>query len=125
MLSAQQLGVLVDEYAEIRDRRLAMQRETDKLDKKEKELKQQIMAEIKAASISSIGGRIMRGTIHTKQKPVASSWPDIYKHIQATGEFDLLQRRLTETAVLVRWEDKIVIPGIQAFPVDDLSLSKI
>jgi hypothetical protein len=124
-MSPEHLGILVDSYFSKREERLALQHQVDALEKEEKALKQSIIEQIRAEKISSIGGRKMRATIQTKQKPQVSSWPALYDHIRSTGEFDLLQRRLTETAVSARWEEKIIIPGVQAFPVDDISLSKI
>lgn len=120
-----QLGALVDSYSSKRDERLKLQREVDKLDKEEKELKKLIIDQLRLERISSIGGAVKRATLQTKNKPAVDNWPKLYEHIQKTGEFDLLQRRLTETAVASRWEDKIIIPGIVAFPVDDLSLSQV
>jgi hypothetical protein len=124
-MSPEQLGRLVDDYYRKRENRLALQREVDKLDKDEKELKKLIIEQLRLEKISSIGGLQKRATLQIKNKPSVTSWPNLYSHIQKTGEFDLLQRRLTETAVAVRWEDKIVIPGVEAFPVEDLSLSNI
>lgn len=120
-----ELARLVDAYYQKREERLALQREVDKLDTQEKEFKALIISSLRDEKITSIGGKLKRATLNTKNKPSVNNWPALYAHIRETGEFDLLQRRLTETAVQVRWEDKLVVPGVVPFPVDDLSLSNI
>jgi hypothetical protein len=41
------------------------------------------------------------------------------------GAWDIMQKRLTQTAIDLRWEDGVSIPGVEAFPVDDLSISEV
>ena len=48
----------------------------------------------------------------------------LYAHVKATGEFDLLYKRLNASAVNQRWEDGKVVPGTQPFPVEELSIRK-
>lgn len=59
-----------------------------------------------------------------KSVPQVADWPTLYKHVQATGEFDLLYKRLNNAAVNQRWEDGAIVPGTQPFPVEELSIRK-
>jgi hypothetical protein len=113
---------IVVEYVMAKAARLQQQKAVDILEQKEKELKAQIIALMRAGT--SLGPSTSKVTLVTKTKPVADSWEAIYGFIKSTGAFDLLQRRLTETAVQARWEDNIEIPGINKFPVYDISISK-
>ena len=115
---------LVDEYADTREQRLALQRQVDKLDEKEKGLKAKLIESLVAASATAIGGQRMIVTLVPKEKPVAKDWKSLYAFIVANDAWDLLQKRLTETAVKARWEEGIVVPGVEKFPVNDLSISK-
>jgi hypothetical protein len=54
-----------------------------------------------------------------------NDWEEVYKYIKANDAFDLLQRRLTETAVKLRWDDGIRLPGIETLRVYDVSISGV
>jgi hypothetical protein len=115
---------LVDEFARTRDERLALKRQVDKLEEKEKQLKAQLIAALVAANATALGGQLMIVTLVPKVKPVAKNWAALYEYIPPNNGWDLLQKRLTETAVALRWEEGIEVPGVERFPVNDLSLSK-
>jgi len=46
------------------------------------------------------------------QEPVGEDWAAIHKYIVANDAMDLVHKRLTATAVKLRWDDDIEIPGI-------------
>ena len=46
------------------------------------------------------------------QEPVGEDWAAIHEYIVANDAMDLVHKRLTVTAVKLRWDDDIVIPGI-------------
>jgi hypothetical protein len=58
-------------------------------------------------------------------KPAVTDWAELYQHIAETGNFDLLQRRVGEAAVKLRWEDGEAVPGIVSYPVEKLTLTKV
>lgn len=115
---------LVDEYAETREARLALQRDVDKLNEQEKSLKAKIIQMLEQAGATAIGGHKMVVELVPKEKPVANDWDAVHKFIMENDAWDLMQKRLTDTAVRLRWEEGIILPGIQKFPYNDLSISK-
>lgn len=48
----------------------------------------------------------------TKLAPVAQDWVAIHQYIKDNDAIDLVQKRLTESAVKLRWDDNVVIPGV-------------
>jgi len=48
----------------------------------------------------------------TKLSPVANDWAAIHEYIKENDAIDLVQKRLTESAVKLRWDDNIIIPGV-------------
>jgi hypothetical protein len=46
------------------------------------------------------------------QEPVGEDWAAIHKWIVENDAMDLVHKRLTVTAVKLRWDDDIKIPGI-------------
>lgn len=122
-VSASEMSLLVDRFIQARRNRLAMQRDVDLLQKEENLLKEQIIADLTRTKIPVIGGQ--RGTVklNEKIKPIAGDWPKLYAYVKQEDAFDLLQRRLLESAVKARWDEGITIPGVQEFKVFDLSIS--
>ena len=53
------------------------------------------------------GAKIVR-----KQKPFISDWAALNNYIREHDATDLLQKRLTESAVKLRWEDGVAVPGV-------------
>jgi len=45
-------------------------------------------------------------------QPVGEDWPAIHQYIRDNDAIDLLHKRLTVTAVKLRWDDDVEIPGI-------------
>lgn len=117
-----ELSTLIDAWGEARKKRLEAKREMDRLEVEEKKLKAQVIREMSLAKASSHGGQKYGANYSKKDKPTAGNWPKIYAWIKKNDGFDILQRRLTESAIELRREDKIIIPGIVMFPVEDITL---
>ena len=124
-MSIEKLPAMIDQLYELRELRLQHQRQTDKLKKQETELQQEIIMAMAESGMTSAGGAHAKATYKVVDKPVAANWDEVYHYIAENDAFDLLQRRLGEGAVKARWEDGITIPGVTAFPVDKLTLSKV
>lgn len=120
-----EIAKLADDWWTARKKRLVAKHKMDELEKLERALKSKLMDALKAASISSIGGKKVKAELKEKKRPAVGDWGKLYAHIKKTGDFDLLQKRLTDSAVEARWEDEIEIPGVYAMGVDELSYSEI
>lgn len=115
---------LAHAYDAMRERRLDLQHEVDALEEEEKQLKKQLMDMIESLSTTALSDGKKIYALVTKDEPTASSWPELWAHIQKTGDFDLLYRRINTTAVKERWEVGQTIPGVGKFPVTTLSITK-
>lgn len=118
------LGGCVDLYFKTRETRLKIQKEIDRLEALEKGLKEHLISGIHKDDGGAVG-RIGRCERYTDTIPRAAEWPKIYAFIKRTGSFDLLQKRLNDKAVQDRWDDKKIIPGIEAFKLVKLSFHKL
>ena len=63
-------------------------------------------------------------SLTTKIKPIANDWEAVWDWAVANEGSDLFQRRLSDKAVKLRWEDGVNIPGIDEYPVDSISYKK-
>jgi hypothetical protein len=116
--SALQLAL---QWREARAARLAAQKQVDLLEVNEKALKKQVMERLEKAKNKAVSNGDRLFQLVTKDEPVADDWPKIYAHIKETGEFELIERRLSKAAVKERAELGEKVPGVAWFPVTNLS----
>lgn len=123
--SAPELAALVDSYAGIRKRKAELNKEVDRLAEDGERIRVFLLAAMDAQGLSALGGHIASVSVKVKSVPRPADWGAIYEHIQRTGEFDLLHRRLADTAVRTRWQHGENIPGVESTDVRDLSVSSV
>jgi len=119
-MNTEELMQLVTRFNNVRDERLDLQRKRDKRYESEIELKLMLVAAIKESGLQ----KVANVKLVLKIKPVAKDWEAIRKYIIEHDAWDLMQRRLGDLACRERWDDGIDLPGIDKFPVDDLSIGK-
>jgi hypothetical protein len=118
------MGACADMLFKIRDRRLEMKKVVDALEEEEKALKEHIINTL-PKSDTGAQGKTHRVSVVTKTIPQVKDWNEFYKYIKRTNNFDLLQRRLSETAVSEIWDTGKTVPGVSTFQVVSVSLTKI
>lgn len=119
------LSEKVDAYNEARSTRLAAKKVVEALEAKEQELKTELIADLKATGSTASGGKTAIVKLVVKQEPTAGNWDSLYAHIRASGEFELLYRRINPASIKERKDQGVEVPGIEWFPVESLSLSQI
>lgn len=62
--------------------------------------------------------------VYTEDILQVKDWPAFYAYVAKNKAFDMLQRRLTESAVQARLDDKKKVPGIGTFTTVKVSLKK-
>lgn len=125
MLPLEKVPALIDEYQRVRADRLAKEKEAKAIKDVERGHMETILEALRESETEAIGGTTHLAKRVVKDEPIAEDWEKIHAHIQATGEFDLLHRRLTDTAIKARWDDGVEVPGVGAFPVEKLSLTQL
>jgi hypothetical protein len=121
----QSIGRTADLYRDIRELRLAMEKETEAVKARESELKEYIINNLSKSDDTGAAGLRYRAQIVMKDMPRAADWPKIHAYIQKTGRFDLLQKRLGEKAVMDMAADNQLIPGVEIVHIPDVSITKI
>ena len=119
-----ELGQLADRLELARAERLAADKWAASLKSAENQLLAQLIAEMEENNLSSVGGEscIVKRTV--KQRAIASDWGQIYEYIRANDAFDLLHKRLTDSAVLLRKEDGVEVPGVALMDYSNITYSK-
>jgi len=115
----------VDLRYAVERQRLAVQKCAEALKEIETELNNWFIENLPKEQSSGLAGQQARIQLKTKIMPQVEDWNKLYKHIQKTGEFELLQRRLGDGAIKERWEAKKDVPGVGHFNAITVSCTKL
>lgn len=108
-----------------REARLQLQRQCERLEKGEKAIQEHFINTLHKNNSTGIAGMLARVQINIKPIPTVEDWPALQKYIKTNDAFDLLQRRLNESAVKERWEAKVELPGVTVFQAKKVSCTKL
>jgi len=106
------MSTIYAKYHAIRAQRLQLQREVDALEQQEKDLMYEIQKFIvphQAWDFQTDGYKVF--TKVTEASSV-THWDTLLEYIKDSGAVDLLQKRVTESAVKARWAAGVAIPGV-------------
>lgn len=113
-----------DLYAEVRQLRLDMQKEVEAVAEREAELREHLISTISKSDDEGAVGLKVRVLVKTKAKPRPADWDAFYAYIRKHERFDLLQKRLSERAIMDMDEAGEMPPGIERINVPELSVTK-
>jgi hypothetical protein len=119
------LAHAADQLYETQHARLALKGALEDLKKRETQLREHLIAKLPKSDSTGVAGKLARASVYTTPEPLVEDWPKFYKHVQKTGHFDLLHKRLSGDAVKSRWEAKEVVPGVGRINVPKVSLEKV
>lgn len=123
------IGLCADLYHEIRELRLAMEKEADAVKDRETEIKDYIIDNLSKSQASGgdsgAAGMKYRAQVTTTPTPRLTDWAAFTKAVQESGRFDLMQKRLSDKAVEGLWEAGFAVPGVEKVNVVGVSITKI
>lgn len=119
------MGACADKLYQLREKRLEEQKKVDVIEEEEKALKEHLIQNLPKSEASGVAGKLARVTIVTKIVPQVEDWDKFYAHIKKKGEFDLMQRRVSDTAVKERWDAGKQVPGVKTFNALTVSINKV
>ena len=119
------LGACADALYEVRQARLDLQKKVDALSEQETALREHIIQTLPKSQASGVAGKLARVTVVTKDVPQVKDWDKLYAHVKKTGQFELLQRRLSDSAFKERQEAGKTVPGVELFRAVTVSINKV
>lgn len=119
------LGACADELYALRQERAKVQAIADEIERKEKLIKEKLINELPKSDQTGALGKVAKAVIKTKNVPQVKDWDKFYAFVARKKRFDLLQRRLSEGAIGDMWDANLQVPGVEAFPVVTVGLTKI
>lgn len=84
----------------------------------------EIREAMEAANLTSASGLLGTAALRTREvyNVEPGGWPLLQDRILKTGEFDLLQKRLSTTAVRERFDNGDVVPGVRIAVLTELKI---
>lgn len=119
-----QLAKLADKYYEARSKRLVLKRECDAMEEKEKELKEALKQGLMAAKVQGVRGKVGYADLKDKDIFIVEDEEKFHAYIKKNNAWDMLQKKLVESAVAARFDDKKPVPGVKKDRVIVLSTGK-
>jgi hypothetical protein len=104
----------IKEILSVRKQRLSLQREADLLEQKEKALTNELVNYMVSGALDTLVDGEDQVTLVTTTEPVAVNWPALLDYIRQNDALDILQKRLTPSAIKARWADNQVVPGVDS-----------
>src|SRR5690606_17529479 len=113
----------------LQEKRLSLQKEAAEIEAQEKELKAHIIETLPKSSATGIVGKEYQVKVISKDVPQVDTenggWDQVYEYIKKHKAWDLLQKRLNDTAVRARWDEGKTVPGVKVFKATTISLTKV
>jgi len=119
-------GRCADLYHEVRELRLAMDKEVEVVRKREAEIREHLINTLSKGEDTGASGLRYRAQIVVKRTFKVSDWGVLHSWIKKNDRFDMLQKRIADKAV-ADWvdEEKRVLPGTEVINVPEVSITKI
>ena len=119
------LGEQIDALYELRERRIALQREADDLKRQETNLEFELMSQVTSLGIAAAKGRRASFSVTHEVVPNVNDWSKLHDYIIIEKDFTLLQKRIGVTAWRDYYETGLLIPGTDAVTLNKVNLRKV
>jgi len=83
-----------------------------------------IMAKMAEAGINQAASDKATCSMKQVTHPAITDWDAFYNHVTTTGQFELLQKRLSSTAFKERWAAGDTVPGTSTTTLWELSVRR-
>jgi hypothetical protein len=118
------MGACADELHALREHLHHLNAEVELVKAHVQAITNHLIEELPKDDAEGVVGKLVRATVEMRKVPTVGSWPKLWKHIIATGSFDLMEKRVSKAAVKERWEAGKKVPGVDVFNVPTISLTK-
>lgn len=123
-LSTVELGEMIAELDELRDRKRALNEELKAIDEQYRELEYKILDELDRTGVEMT--RTSRATVSISKQiyPTVVDWDKAFEYIRQNDAMYLFQRRLAAGPCKEMWESGEEIPGVEQYEKRGINLRK-
>jgi len=123
-VSREKIEELALEISQIEEERLEHDRASRKLKTVEDNLRASLIKAMHDDNLTTLETDVIYIGVTQSVRPTIMSWEELEKFIREHNAVDLLQKRLTESAVKLRWDDGIQVPGVGIQTVDKVTVKQ-
>jgi hypothetical protein len=123
----EKLGIVADHFREVRDLRLAMDKEVKEVKARETELNNHLIDNLATDDNADTGasGLKFRAQITTSEKATVDDWESVWDYVVANDRFDILGKSVNQKTIDEIWATGKKIPGISKMNAKKVSITKI
>lgn len=122
------MGRCADLYHDVRELRLSMEKEVAEVKAREAEIEEHIIQNLSKSEDTGAAGLRYRAQVVVKKKPrlAPEGWGIFCSWVRKNDRFDMIQKRLSEPAVM-EWNEieARILPGTEIFNAVTLSVTKV
>ena len=118
------LGAMIDHLYELRNSRILLDRESKELKEQETALKTFIIDKLKQDGSEGNRGQLATCSIIRSREAAVLDWQAYMKFLAGEEAWELVQQRVSITALRERWDAGQEIPGVEMYEKEDLSVAK-
>lgn len=111
-MSQEQIERIALEVCGVQEERLSHDRASRKLKSREDALRADLISAMKADNLRVMETDKVSVDVNQHQRPVILDWSELEAWIREHNAVDMLQKRLTDSAVKLRWDEGIQVPGV-------------
>ena len=106
------LNDLLSEVTKLRSQIKTVQAEEKLLKTQQRELESQISIRMQEQGLDKISNDVCTISLKNEIVPTVENWDDLHEHIVKTGQFELLQKRMSATAYRELITAGMDVPGV-------------
>lgn len=119
------LAGCADRLGQLKDLIAAASRAVEALEDERKAINEHLIEQLPKGEATGISGRTHRVYVELKYKPQVQDWDTFWAKFDKKKDRDLLQRRVSESAVQERWDNNKQVPGVVAIALPVVRLNKV
>jgi hypothetical protein len=117
-------GGCIDKLYRDRAKRINAQRKVDAMKEAEGLLEEHILTGLNVARLEGSKGKLATAAISRRTIARCKDWPAFFAWVKDTNSFDMIQKRINDSAFRERQEAGVQVVGVEPFESVSLSLTK-
>jgi|TARA_R100000900_G_scaffold59933_2_gene48358 hypothetical protein len=109
----QTIDNLLDTLTSTRGEIKALQEVEKKLKSRQRELEATLMTRLDQQGIDRVGNEVCTVSLKKEIVPTVEDWDKVQQHVRDTGQFELLQKRMSATAYRELRTMNLDVPGVK------------
>tara|TARA_R110002096_G_C14342583_1_gene702332 strand:+ start:28 stop:405 length:378 start_codon:yes stop_codon:yes gene_type:complete len=108
------INELLDDLYSIRTEVKSLQEQENELKRSQRELEATLMTKLDQQGVDRVGNDVCTVSLKKEIVPTVEDWEAVQRHVRDTGQFELLQKRMSAVAYRELRSMNLDVPGVKA-----------